>query len=236
MTPAYTAPLHIKSPLSSVARCKSTACAIEPTTDTPTISTTIIRATNPGIIENASTGTATAIAKASAKCNVTCAEGQGSGVVPRSATAARVPDLLLSFSSADNNTASGRCCRRKGEDGSLGEGRGCSRPKIVGRAKRGLDDVALEPRLPERRLCRTSHELPCMVPGMGVTMGASSSAGRWSECRYSPLVGGLGSEPSAGADADEDWGLAGPASSVTRSSVESRKRVSTSEMGRWVAR
>lgn len=184
-------------------------------TDNATSNTMTMRAAKPGTTAKPKTGSKTAAA-AIVDTPWDAAPGEAAGT----------PVSLAAFFSPRLGRA---CLCRSGEGGAPGEpGGGSRRCGLV--ANRGLDEAALPPglRLPdETRLWRTSHELPCMVPGMGVTTGSSLMR---SECRYSWAESGLvplsreSAEPSS------------LAARVMRSSAESRNRVSASEIGRRVAR
>lgn len=111
-----------------------------------------------------------------------------------------------------------------------------------------------------RRWRACSHELPCIVPGMGVTLGKGGTASSPSPrgcgmgnvsnsscCAVDDDGASLaGAVPAAAAGAEDDDASTsmlcsralsrGGAARVTRSSTVSMKRVSTSVIGWWVAR
>lgn len=141
-------------------------------------------------------------------------------------------ELCISFSGLGGSLGDNSgCCKWRCFSGSrLDPGLGNRGLLDPGLANRGLVDAA-ELWLPsDRRFCR--HEFPCMVPGMGVTMGSSLMR---SDCRYSGPACPRLPLPSGNRLEEASPSFSGLAS-VTRSSVVSRKRVSTSEMGRRVAR
>lgn len=174
------AALHARSLPCFISVVTSPDCLTHPATERPTSSTTAIRPRKLDITGKERTGTRIATATAVTICRITRAGGLSpmfGADVPQSLSS-EVVTLCTSLSGVGGDlgdaNSGGVWWRRSG-----------SRLE-PGLANRGLLEAAelwLPARLPcDRRLCRMSQELPCMVPGIGVTIGSSLMR---RDCRYS---------------------------------------------------